>query len=643
MLSRDKNKLNKIEELKSKLFEKDFRVKLEHRDSFPHFKESEVADSWDEKKSRFSNFREKFFAQTSIFKKFFVFSIIFFVLSIGYALYIFWAGGNSVSNDNIDISVQSNAFTNGGEEYPLLLEIVNRNNSPILLADLVVKYPKSSQAILSENSDHLRVSLGTIPAGGVKNENVKLVLFGEQGSIRPIKISLEYRVEGSNAIFVKEKDFEVSINSTPINILVSAPSEMNSNQNITLNVKASLNSNTPVSNMLLKMDYPISFQFTGANPAPSYGNNVWNLGDLSPGAERNIVVSGKMVDVFDGEEKVFRVWTGTQSPSDKTAIDVVFNSATQVILIKKSSIGVNLLVNGVYSSEYAVDTKSTIQGQIQWKNNLETKINDLVITAKISGNAVNKKSISADQGFYDSTQNQITWDKNTNSSFAEINPSDSGTVSFYLSPLPLFSATGGMMSMPEIDIDVSVQGKQSSSGNVSSDLSSNESKKIKIISDLGLSAKALYYSGDLKNSGPIPPKSGVKTTYTVVWSLSNTSNNISNTQVLSSIPSWVRFIGSFSPSSEDLSYNPATREITWNAGVVGRGTGITSGSKQVSFQLELTPSLSQVGTAPTLINGTSLTARDDFANVDIKLSKPSLGTRLYNDPGFPPDGGNVVE
>ena len=643
MLPRDKNKLNRIEELKSKLFEKDFKVKLEHRDSFPHFEESDVADSWIERGSRLSDFRERFFAKTSMFKKFFIFSTIFFALSVGYALYVFLAGSNSVSNDNIDISVQSNAFTNGGEEYPLLLEIVNRNNAPILLADLVVEYPKSSQATLSEDSEHLRVSLGTIPAGGVKNENLKLVLFGEQGSVRPVKISLEYRVEGSNAIFVKEKDFEVSINSTPINILVDAPPEMNSNQNITLNVKATLNSNTPVSGMLLKIDYPIGFQFTGANPAPSYGNNVWNLGDLSPGAERNIAISGKMVDVFDGEEKVFKVWTGTQSASDKTAIDVVFNSAEHVVLIKKSSIGVNLLVNGVYSSEYAVDTKSIIQGQIQWKNNLETKINDLVITAKISGNAVNKKSISVDQGFYDSTQNQITWDKNTNGSFTEINPSDSGTVSFSLSPLPLFSATGGMMSSPEVDIDVSVEGKQSESGNVSSDLSSNESKKIKIISDLGLSSRALYYSGNLKNSGPIPPKSGVKTTYTVVWSLSNTSNNISNTQVVSSIPSWVRFTGNFSPSSEDLSYNPATREITWNAGVVGRGAGITSGSKQVSFQLELTPSLSQVGTAPTLLNGTSLTAHDDFANVDMKLSKPPLDTRLYNDPGFPPDGGNVIE
>src|SRR3990167_1483442 len=181
----DGDKLNRIEELKSKLFNKNYQTKIGHRDSFPHFQKREVMDSWIKKEDARSTFRE-----------------VFFILALGYASYMFFAKGNTVSNDNIDISVLSNAFTAGGEEYPLLLEIANKNNSPLDLVDLVVEYPKSSQASLSQDNERLRISLGTIPAGGVKNENMKLVLFGEQGSTRQIKISLEYRVEGSNAIFI---------------------------------------------------------------------------------------------------------------------------------------------------------------------------------------------------------------------------------------------------------------------------------------------------------------------------------------------------------------------------------------------------------------------------------------------------------
>lgn len=639
----DRDKLNKIEELKSKLFNKDYQTKIEHRDSFPHFRGKEVRDSWEKKETAEPNFREKFFMKTSMFKKFFIFSIVFFVLAIGYASYMFFSKSNAVSNDNIDISVLSNAFTAGGEDYPLLLEIANRNNSSLDLVDLVVEYPKSSQVGLSQDNEHLRISLGTIPAGGIKNESVKFILYGEQGSTRPIKISLEYRVEGSNAIFVKDKLYDVSINSTPINLSIDAPMEVSSNQDINLGVKATLNATKPVSKILLKVDYPIGFQFISANPSPYLGNNIWNLGDLVPGAERNISILGKMIDVFDGEQKVFRAWSGSQSSADKSLIDVVFNSLEHTILIKKSSIEARLLVNGVYQREYAIDTKTPIQGQIQWSNNLETKINNLEIRAKISGNAVNRKTIIVGQGYYNSSQDLIVWDKNSQNNFAEVNPGDSGSVSFSLSPLSLFSAAGGIVSSPTINIDVSVTGQQAQSGGAVTQLSNSESKIIRIISDLGLSNKALYYSGPFTNTGPIPPKVEQKTTYTIVWSLSNTANNISKAQIRSTLPPWVRFLGLFSPASEDLSFDASTKEIVWNIGGIPRGTGITEAGRTVSFQVELTPSLSQVGTTPTIINDTILTGHDDFANVDVRVNKASLDTRLLSDPNFPANGSRVVE
>ncbi len=643
MLPRDRDKLNKLEELKTKLFNKNYQIKIEHRDNFPHFQRKEVMDSWEKEDDTSSSFREKFFMKTSLFKKFFIFSIIFFVLAIGYASYIFFAKSNTVSNNNIDISVLSNAFTAGGEEYPLLLQITNRNNSPLELVDLVIEYPKSSQNTSSEDNEHIRISLGTIPAGGIKNENVKFTLFGEQGSTRQIKISLEYRVEGSNAIFVKDKLYDISISSTPINLSIDAPNEASSNQDFTLGVKAILNATKPASGILLKVDYPIGFEFASANPAPSLGNNIWYLGDMAPGAERNISILGKMLDVFDGEQKVFRVWSGSQSSADKSLIDVVFNSLEHPVLIKKSSVEARLLVNGVYQREYAIDTKTPIQGQIQWTNNLETKIDNLKIQAKISGNAVNRNTISAGQGFYDSSQNTITWDKNSQSKFVEVNPGDTGSVSFSLSPSSLFSSSGGIISSPIINIDVSVTGEQAQNGGATTELSSSESKIIRIISDVGLSTKALYYSGPFANSGPIPPKVEQKTTYTITWSLSNTSNSISKAQVSSTLPPWIRFVGTFSPNTEDLTYDDTTKAIVWNIGTIQRGTGITESGKEVSFQVELNPSLSQIGTAPVLINDTVLTGHDDFANVDVRVNKTSLDTRLLNDSNLPANGGRVVQ
>ncbi len=638
----DREKLNRIEELKSKLFNKDYQTKIEHRDSFPHFQKRDVMDSWQKKEDEGPSLEENFFKKTSMFKKFFIFSIVFFVLALGYAAYMFFGNSNSVSNDNIDISVLSNAFTAGGEDYPLLVQVTNRNSSPLDLVDLVVEYPKSAGDTLTQDNNHLRISLGTIPAGGVKDENLKLVLFGEQGSTNQIDISLEYRVEGSNAIFVKDTTYNVSINSTPINLSVDAPTEATSNQDITLLVKSTLNSTKTVSGILMKIDYPIGFQFVKANPAPSIGNNVWDLGDIAPGAERDISIDGKMVGVFDGDQKIFNISSGTQSDSDKSSIGVVFNSMQYAVSIKKPSIDANLFVNGVSQSQYAIDTKTPVQGQIRWVNNLDTKINNLKITAKISGNAVDRNTISAVQGFYDSSQNLITWDKNYQSNFLEVNPGDSGAVSFSLSSLPLFSASGGIMSSPTINIDVSITGEQAEDGGIITELSSDDSSVINVISDVGLSTKALYYSGPFTNTGPIPPQAEQKTTYTIVWSLSNTANNISKAEVTSTLPPWARFVGSISPPTEDLTYDDSSQQIIWNVGGIPPGTGITEAERNVSFQVELNPSLSQVGTLPAIINNTILTGHDDFANVDVTVNKTSLDTRLLNDPTFPGNGDRVV-
>ncbi len=640
MALNDREKLNRIEEMKRKLFTKSYQTKMEHRDGFSHRPVLDVPSSWGVKEKAVDIKNKLFSQKTSMFKKFFIFSLIFFMMSIGYAIFTFLAGGNTVSNENIDISVLSNAFTAGGEELSLIVEIKNKNNASLDLSDLVVEYPKSSDGAV--NTERIRESLGTIPAGAIKSENIKVTLFGEQGSTRTIKFSLEYRVGGSNAIFVKEKTYDVSISSTPVNISVDSPLEVSPNQDLTLNIKTSLNSTNVAPKMLLRVDYPPGFQFVSANPTPSFGNSVWNLGDLAPGSSHDVSITGKMVDVSDGEQKAFRIYTGSQSDNENSSIGVVFNSTTQTITIKKAFIEAKLFINGAYQREYAIDSKTPIEGAIHWSNNLNSKVNNLEISAKISGNALSRKSVAVDQGVYNSSTDTITWNSTSLSQFKEIGPGESGSVSFSFSTVPLFGGSG-MLSQPSVNMEVSISGIQALEGDAVQNLNNSESKIVRIISDVGFLNKALYYSGPFKNTGPIPPKAENQTTYTIVWSLSNTSNNISKAQVISTLPPWVRFIGTVSPDSEDLTYNSNSKQIIWNIGNLPRGTGIAGPARQVSFQLAFTPSLSQLGTVPVIINDAVLTGHDDFANVDVRVNKTSLDTRLGEDSSFPPSGDRVVE
>lgn len=641
-MSADEEKLNNIERLKGKLFSNDYETKIEYRDHFSDVKKKSIPVAWTEK-AKGAVVNNKFFTKTSVFKKIFLGSIVFFILSLGYVSYQVFLGGNTVSNENITISIFGNTFTDGGEDLPLQVQIVNKNNTDLDLVDLVVEYPKSSVGDLTEGTERLRESIGTIPAGAIHNENVNVILYGEQGSIRPVRVAIEYRVEGSNAIFVKEKMYEVTINTTPINLSLDAPTEVTPNQDVTLALKTSLNSTRSLDNVLIKLDYPVGFQFVSAEPKPTLGNNVWDLDELKPGEEHDIYIQGRMIDVFDGEEKTFHVSSGTQSTSDKSMLDVVYNTLSHTISIKRPFIQAQLYINGVYAKEYATGAKTPIQGQIRWKNNLDSVVNDMVIRAKITGTALDRKQINEQQGFYSSSEDVIIWDKNTDDRFAQVNPGESGSLGFSLASLPLYSPTGGIISDPTITIEISVSGKQASAGNILKEVKSGETKIIRMISDVGLVNKALYYAGPFKNTGPIPPKAENETTYTVVWSVSNTSNSLSKVEVHATLPQLVRFVGTTIPEDGSLKYNASTKEITWDVGNVPKGTGLNSSTREIAFQIAFTPSLSQAGTAPTLINEATLTGHDNFANVNVKVSKALLTTRLFNDPDFPTGGDRVAE
>ncbi|HEY4477719.1 MAG TPA: hypothetical protein VJB09_00385 [Candidatus Paceibacterota bacterium] len=633
----DKDRLSKIEDLKSKLFSRGYTPRIEHYDTHRHRTDT-PPETWSHEDLK----KEKPSMKISAFKKFFIFSLIFFGLSTLYVLFNFFEGGNNVSNDNIEISVLGNAFTNGGEDLPLIVEISNRNNVALELVDLVVESPRGAGSG-NNNTERQRISLGSIPSGGSRSENVIVRLFGEQGSVNSVRISIEYRVPGSNAIFVKEKPYEVTIESTPLNLTIEAPSEVPPNQDVTLKIKAQINSERRAENMIIKVDYPLGFQFTSATPGPSLGNNVFELGTLEPGTEYQIAILGKMVDVWNGEQKTFKVWSGSQSRTEKSEIDVVFNSLLYTMLINKPFVESSIFVNGVYSKEYAINSGAPLSGEVRWANNLDTKVNDMEIRLKLSGNAMNRKSIKAPKGFYNSIEDTIVWDKNTDPSFAEVEPGESGLVSFSVASKQLYSSADGILNQPIINLYASISGKQAVASNVAKKIESNETKIVKIISDVGFANKILYYTGPFTNTGPIPPKVENETTYTVVWNVTNTANVVRNAKVRATLPSWVNFVGTISPADANLTYNASTKEIVWNVGTLVRGAGLGNAGPEVAFQITFTPSLSQLDETPIVINDAVLTGHDDFANVDVRVNRSSLNTKLPSDASFDYKNARVVE
>ncbi len=574
--------------------------------------------------------------KTSIYKKFFIGAIIFFLASFGFAFYKFSNGGDSVSNKNIDITVLGNAFTKGGDELSLEIEITNRNNVNLELANLMVSYPSGASNNIADVVRLPRDSIGTIKPGEKIIRSVKVKLFGKEKSIRNINIRLEYHPGKSNAIFTKEKVYPITISSAPLSLFMDAPDKETSDQAFSFQVKAVLNTSLPKgNNTILKLSYPNNFIFESAVPEPTFSNSTWSLSSLSTTNPVTIIVNGRLVGQ-NGDQQIFHAYAGSANPDNQSIINVVYNSLLHSVLIEKPFLGAKILVDSQDLPTYTSPSGKSISAQILWVNNLSTLITDAQIIVKISGNMLDKTSINPGSGFYDSTNNQIIWDRNTVPRLGSIEPGGAGSLNFKFKSITLIG-NANQIKDPQIIINVSIRGRQPNSGSTFSDINNFSNKIIKILSNFQIASSASYYSG------PLPPKAESETKYVVVWTLSNTSNMITGAQARAVLPVYINWVGSLAGGNEKISYNKTTREVIWDIGAVKPNVGFEDSSREASFMVSFKPSLSQVGSVPQLVKTISLLGVDSFAGVPIKSKYGAITTLLSNDPNFKDGDQRVIK
>ncbi|MBP9851637.1 MAG: hypothetical protein KBC67_00035 [Candidatus Pacebacteria bacterium] len=632
---------SRLESLKRKLFSRNESLIKKPKDNTFTQQSFGVSDTWNEPAASSKKPMINFRAPSSLFKKFFIGAVLFLVLGVIYAFVMLYAGGNTVSTERVKISITGNAYTAGGEELPIDITVKNENSVSIDSAELIIEYPRGSNTEDASNYERKRVTLKSIAPGEEISEHISVVLYGEQGTTKNIRARLEYTVRGSIATFTKEETYTIQINTAPLVLSIESPIEAVSNQDYTFNVKAVVSSTHLSKNTIVRVEYPPGFQFKDASPSPILNNNVFTLPKTEVGSENIIAITGKLIGI-NGDKKAFRVSAGERDTADEARVAVVYNTLVQEVLLAKPFIDARLTLNGKNDDSFTIDSADRVDATIQWSNNLPTPVNNLEIRAKFSGNALNVSSISSG-GFYDSNTNSIVWDKNTDSTFATVQPGEYGTLDLEFASLSLLNGSNSVIPDPTITIELSVKGSQPSEGVAIKEVTSSEKKNFKVNTDLQLSGRTLYSTGPITNSGPVPPKAGAETTYTLEWRVTNTSNKTSRGEVRATLPVNVSFVKKDSASGEDLTYNDTTREVVWNVGNVSRGAGFVGSAKVVDFQVKIKPSTSQIGTTPNLLNEATFTATDLFTNASIRKAALKLTTVITDEPNFPPKGGVVVQ
>lgn len=559
---------------------------------------------------------------------FFGFASVFFIMSLAVAGYFFYFGGNTVSSSKISLTIDGPTTVAGGDTVPLQLTVINRNPVAIENAIVEVTFPPSTRDAEDTTQEYPRYieNLGRVESGATVTRSLRAVLFGGAGETVSLPVSLSYDTSGSNASFTKKSAYSLGISSTPLELSVGTLSETVAGKPLTLTVTVRSNATLPLENVVLSGTFPFGFSVTNSS-MPLTGSSVL-IGTMKPGESKTVTLTG-VLDGQQSEQRVFHFNVGTASgPSDST-LAVTYMSQETAVSISAPFIVTTLSVNGSLA-ENAVITSGVNQNiTVAYRNTLPTTVSSVTVEVAVSGAIVDYGSISASRGFYRSSDRTIVFSQDTDPALAKLAPGASGIGTFN------FRTLSGVAGAPSVTFSVSVSGTRVGQTNVPEKVEASLTKTVKVLTAVVLSAQSLHSSGSIANGGPIPPTPDQKTTYSIVWSVQNQGSSIADGVVSATLPSYVSYTGKTAGSGA-FSYDSAARRVTWRPGDIAQGTGA-----QGVFQVELTPSTSQLNRSPQLTSTASFTGFDRFAGVTVKDSVDAVTIETVGDPGYMRQFGTV--
>ena len=569
-------------------------------------------------------------------RKIFVFSLVFFLACAGFLAYMILSGTLVISSDKVDITFLGPVSVAGGGELDFDILTTNNNKSPIENVTMYIDYPDGTRTVEDTTQPLLHTSenLGEIVPGGNARRTSRSIVFGETDTKKDVVVTVEYGLKNSTATYKKSKTYEITINSTPVIISVGHPDNVVSNDVVEFKVSIKSNTSVPLTNLILKADYPFGFIFSDSDPKPTFDTTEWQLPTLNPGETQDFTLRGQMQGE-DGDQRFFNFSVGASNVDNNKAIATNYLTDSESVFIKKPPLNAVLSLNNAdipsATTDFSVDRGKSVNGRIVVTNNLSVPIVGVEASVNFSGELFDRTNVAANNGFYDSSNNRVIWNSVTTPSLSSINPGQSVKLDFSFSTLPPSTSSSKNATMA---LAVSVDGTNVSSSQSSQAVSTAFSKTIKTTTSLGFVQRVVYSSGPFRNRGPVPPKVDTKTTYTVIWTATDFSNDVTGAVARATLPVNSVWLNAVSPSNESVTWNKTTNEVVWNMGNLSGGSGYAKPAREVAFQVELTPDLSQLGQLPLIIGGSTLTATDSFTTTPLSAKSPQINTFLSTDTAY---------
>ncbi|PIV65104.1 MAG: hypothetical protein COS09_01245, partial [Candidatus Nealsonbacteria bacterium CG01_land_8_20_14_3_00_12] len=303
------------------------------------------------------------------------------------------------------------------------------------------------------------------------------------------------------------------------------------------------------------------------------------------------------------------------------------------ISLKETEKGVEIIKPSIYlrqeingNPKYVALPGDWLHYEIYFKNIGDDDLNNLFMISNLEGEAFDFQTIKSDLGNFEPGDNSVIFDWRRVSKLQYLAPTEEGKADFWIK----LKDDLGNVKNPVLRNKVFVS-------QVKEEFVTRISSKLEIVQ------KGYFQDEVFGNSGPIPPKVGEKTTYTIIWQVKNYYSDVKDVKVKAVLPTQVNLTGKIFPEEEasKFSFDSESREIVWLVRDLERGKGVLTPAPNIAFQIEFLPEEGQFGQTPEIIGQAKIAGEDSWTEMTLQSVASAINTTLPDDPTIVEEMGRV--
>ena len=488
-----------------------------------------------------------------------------------------------------------------GEEIEYIVKYKNNGNFRLENPELVFEPAENS---IRDGKIFEREIIGAeklgeaIYPGQEQAFSFKMRLLGKEGDAKLSRAVVIYQPKNLKAKYNSETSFTTVLKSVPLTLDFDLPTKIDPGKNFTFRINYFSNVDYTLSDLRLQIEYPLGFEFISSAPK-ALEKVEWPIAVLNKSRGGRIEVSGKLSGEL-GEAKVFRAKLGLWQNGEF----ILLKEAERGIEITKPSLYIRQEIND--NPQYVAQPGDWLHYEIFFKNVGEDALDNLFLVNKLDGDAFDFSTLRSDFGNFQSGDNSVVFDWRKVFRLQYLAPTEEGRVEFWVK----LKDDLGSVQNPIIKNKIFISQIEEEFAN-------------KISSKLEISQTGFFQDEVFGNQGPIPPRSGQTTTYTISWQAKNYYSDVRNVKVKALLPQGVELTGRIFPDTEGskFSFDSQSREIVWSLGDLARGRGVFDPGPGIAFQVAFTPNFSQNN---QLVGQANITGEDSWGGNIVSAVAPAL-------------------